>query len=264
MLISIIITVKNEEKNLDDLINSLLIQEMPYEIIFVDAYSEDKTWEILSEYSKRYSSLIKLYRKKGSRAAGRNYGVDKANGDYIAFVDGDVIVSENWLIEIRKSFREGADVVAGKTIQIGYKPFENLERIELFYKGVDVTYPSCNLAYRKDLFLKIGGFDEWFITAEDIDLNIRAVEIGAKLIYNPHAIVYHRTRDSWRAFIRQAFWNGYGRKQLTIKHGKLWEYYRPQRLLNKSNLSFAGMLRLGAAFTGYLYCKIIGGKKHAY
>jgi len=257
VFISIVITVRNEERHISDLLDSLIIQEPPFEIIIVDAHSEDRTRDIVKKYQEEYD-FIHLYEKGGSRGEGRNYGVKKATGDYVAFTDGDDIVNPFWLTEIRRSFRKGADVVAGKTIYIGYGPWEKLERVELFYKGFDVTFPSCNLAYRKELFEKIGGFDPWFITAEDIDLNMRAVDAGAKIIYNPRAIVYHRTRDSFYSFVKQAFWNGYGRKQLTMKHGSLWNRYKPQRMLNPSQLSFWGIIRLSFAIMGYLACKLYG------
>lgn len=259
MFISIVITVRNEEKHISDLLDSLVIQEPPFEIIIVDAHSEDKTREIVKKYQEDYD-FIHLYEKGGSRGVGRNYGVQKASGDYVAFTDGDDIVNPFWLTEIRRSFREGADVVAGKTIYIGYGPWERLERVELFYRGFDVTFPSCNLAYRKGLFEKIGGFDPWFVTAEDIDLNMRAVDAGAKIVYNPRAIVYHRTRDSFYSFAKQAFWNGYGRKQLTMKHGRLWGKYKPQRMINPKQISLWGSIRLVFALMGYLACKLYGEK----
>ncbi len=257
---SIVITVRNEERYISYLLDSLVIQEQPFEIIIVDAHSTDATREIVKKYQERYD-FIHLYEKGGSRGVGRNYGVEKASGNFVAFTDGDDLVNPFWLKEIRKSFKEGADVVAGKTIYIGYGPWEKLERVELFYKGMDVTYPSCNLAYRKELFKEIGGFDPWFITAEDIDLNMRAVEHGAKIVYNPNAIVYHRTRDSFFSFAKQAFWNGYGRKQLTIKHGRLWNQYKPQNMINPSQLSFWGTVRLGFAIMGYIACKLYGDRK---
>ena len=108
------------------------------------------------------------------------------------------------------------DVAAGRTIQIGYWAFEALDRVELDVQGVDVTHPSCNLAYRKEVFERAGGFDGWFVTAEDIDLNLRAVRGGAELAYREEAVVYHRARDTFTGFFRQAYWNGYGRKQLTM------------------------------------------------
>ncbi len=259
MFISIVITVRNEEKHISDLLDSLVIQEPPFEIIIVDAHSEDKTREIVKKYQEDYD-FIHLYERGGSRGVGRNYGVQKASGDYVAFTDGDDIVNPFWLTEIRRSFREGADVVAGKTIYIGYGPWERLERVELFYRGFDVTFPSCNLAYRKGLFEKIGGFDPWFVTAEDIDLNMRAVDAGAKIVYNPRAIVYHRTRDSFYSFAKQAFWNGYGRKQLTMKHGRLWGKYKPQRMINPKQISLWGSIRLVFALMGYLACKLYGEK----
>ncbi len=260
VFISIVITVKNEERYIGNLLDSLVIQEKPFEIVIVDAHSEDRTREIVKRYMKKYD-FIHLYEKGGSRGEGRNYGVKMASGEYVAFTDGDDIANPFWLKEIRKSFMNGAYVVAGKTIYIGYGPWEKLERVELFYRGFDVTYPSCNLAYRKELFEEIGGFDPWFMTAEDIDLNIRAVEKGAKIVHNPRAIIYHRTRDSFYSFAKQAFWNGYGRKQLTMKHGGMWKHYKPQNMFNPSQLCFWGSIRLFFAFLGYMACKLYGEKR---
>lgn len=253
MLISIIITVKNEARDMPDLLDSLVVQEQPIEIIVVDAHSEDGTQEIVEDYSDIYE-FIHLYVMGGTRGKARNFGVDKANGELVAFIDGDEIVNPFWAEEMRKSAKK-YDVVAGKTIQIGYHGFEELERVELFHKGYDITYPSCNLLYDKRLFEEIGGFDPWFQTAEDIDLNLRAVEAGAEIGHNEKAIVYHRTRGSFYGFFKQAFWNGFGRKQLTKKHGKLWSNYSPGKMLDH-HMNFWYFVRLFPAFLGYLSCKI--------
>ena len=258
MLISVVITVRNEEKNIANLLDSLLIQEKPFEVVIVDAHSTDNTIGLIKKYQKKYS-FIKLYVMGGTRGVGRNYGVKMAKGEAVAFIDGDDIPNPFWLKELRKSALKGADVVAGRSIAIGYRPFEELERVELDYKGYDVTYPSCNLLYGKSLFEKIGGFDPWFITAEDIDLNIRAVRAGAKLVYNPRAIVYHKTRDTFMGFFKQAFWNGYGRKQLTMKHGNLWGRYKPTNMLDH-HFTFCYAVRLGIALLGYTACRLYGTK----
>jgi len=141
---------------------------------------------------------------------------------------------------------------------VGRAAYANLERVELYQGGNDVTFPSCNLAYRRSLFLQLGGFDPRFITAEDIDLNLRAVQAGVHIRYIPEAIVYHRMRPTWFRFLYQAFWNGYGRKQLTEKHGTLWGNYRYRRLLTgqRTMLSWA---RLVAALTGYFTRVVTGG-----
>ncbi len=257
MLISVIITVKNEERDIPDLLDSLVVQDPPIEVIIVDAGSTDRTRDIVRDYMETYE-FIELYHKGGTRGAGRNYGVKKANGDLIAFIDGDEIVNPFWAEEMRKSAKE-YDVVAGKTIQIGYHAFEELERVELFHKGYDITYPSCNLLYHRDIFEKIDGFDTWFQTAEDIDLNYRAVEAGARIGYNENAIVYHRTRGSFYGFFKQAFWNGFGRKQLTWKHGSLWKDYSVSDMLDHQMTPWY-FARMFPAFLGYLGCKLFGNK----
>ncbi len=246
---SIVVTVRNEERNLPPLLDSLVIQEQPFEVVIVDAGSEDRTREIAKEYGERYP-FVRLYAKGGTRGAGRNYGVEKSDGAYVAFTDGDCIASPFWLRNLRAG-AAAADVVAGKTVQMGYRPFEDLERVELLYQGYDITFPSCNLAYPRGRFLALGGFDPWFVTAEDIDLNLRAVEAGARIGYREDAIVYHRTRASWFDFVRQAYWNGAGRKQLTLKHGRLWSSYRPREMFRRQPPTPAAVLRLGGALLGY-------------
>src|SRR3990172_8231162 len=77
---------------------------------------------------------------------------------------------------------------------------------------VTVGNEERNLAGGGGGFLGLGGFDEWFRTAEDIDLNLRAGDAGATIAYEPEAVVYHRTRGSYYGFLRQAFWNTDGRK----------------------------------------------------
>ena len=251
-------TVRNEARNIAALLDSLVIQENPLEIIVVDAGSEDPTREIVQRYERSYD-FIHLFIHGGTRGAGRNFGVSRARGEAVAFIDGDAIASPFWIRELREALAS-ADVVAGRSIQIGYRPFEDLERVELFVRDVDVTYPSSNLAYRKSVLEEIGGFDEWLVTAEDIDLNLRAVLAGHKIGYRANAIIYHRTRDSYFDFLRQAFWNGVGRKQLTLKHGSLWGAYRPFEMLHR-RATFWSLVRLAVALTGYAAAKIFGAPR---
>ncbi|MFQ6061511.1 MAG: glycosyltransferase [Thermoplasmata archaeon] len=258
MFISVVVTVKNEERNIVDLLDSLVTQEGPREILIVDAHSTDKTQDIVRSYQERYK-CVKYFLKGGTIGAGRNYGVEQSEGDAVAFIDGDCIANPFWLKKMREGLKE-AQVVAGRTIQVGYHAFEDLERVELIYKGFDITFPTCNLAYDKELFRRIGGFDEWFLTAEDIDLNLRAVEEGAKILYKKDAVVYHRTRGSFYNFYKQALWNGAGRKQLTMKHGRLWKNYRPTEMF-KRQANLWSLSRLAAALLGYVGYKFFGKRR---
>jgi glycosyltransferase involved in cell wall biosynthesis len=252
MKISVVLNLLNEKRHIRDLLDSLITQEQPFEIVIVDAGSWDGTVETIKEYMVKYPD-VKFYHKPGSRGESTNYGIMKSTGDAMATIGGDCIANPFWLREMRKSLKD-YDIVAGKTINIGYHAFEDLERVELFHQGVDISYPSASMVWKKEVFDKVVGFDPWFVTAEDIDLNLRGVSEGFKFGHNPDAIVYHRTKGSFRGFLKQAFWNGWGRKQLTMKHGYLWSSYKPQRLLETSKSAWA-VVRLLFAALGYLCCK---------
>lgn len=256
MKISVVLTLYNEERNIADLLDSLVVQDPPMEILAVDAYSKDRTVAIIKEYENRYPT-VKLLMCGGKRGKSRNYGIERATGDVVAFIDGDCIANPFWMREMRQSVEEGAAVVAGKTIAMGLRSWEELERVELNYKGFDLSFPSCNIAFKKEVLDEIGGFDDWFITAEDIDLNLRAVAKGHALRFNPKMIVYHRLKSTLYGFFRQAFWNGAGRKQLTMKHGNMWTRYDPLRMF-KQKMTFWSFTRLAVAVAGYLGYKLFG------
>jgi glycosyltransferase involved in cell wall biosynthesis len=257
--VSIVITVRNEAPHLPDLFDSLLRQEPPFEIILVDAQSRDGSLTVAQRYTRDRPGIVRALEHAGSRGIGRNEGARQARGALIAFIDGDCIADSKWLARLRQGLAESA-VAAGRTVVVGRTAYANLERVELYQGGSDVTFPSCNLAYRRALFVQLGGFDPRFITAEDIDLNLRAVHSGAHIRYVPDALVYHRVRPTLLRFLYQAFWNGYGRKQLTEKHGMLWGNYRYRRLL-QGQRSVLAWARLVGAMAGYFTRVVTGGDR---
>jgi glycosyltransferase involved in cell wall biosynthesis len=253
--VSVVLTVLNEERNLQDLLESLAVQSVPNEVLVCDAGSTDRTVAITRRFAENYPQ-IRLLHAPGRRGATRNAGVRAARGDYVAFVDGDCIANPFWLERLLETTqRQKAPIVAGRTIHLGYWAFVRLGRVELPRRGQDVTVPSSNLLYDRRIFLALDGFDPRFITAEDMDLNFRAVEAGHTITTEEKAVVYHRARDTISGFIEQAFWNGYGRKQLTLKHGGLWQEYSFKRML-ENQMTLWGLVRIAAATMGYLLCKI--------
>lgn len=253
---SIVITVRNEEKNLRDLLDSLAPQHHVREVIVVDAMSSDGTAAIARSYGDRLPGL-QVIRRPCRRGEGRNIGAAAATGELLAFTDGDCVANPFWTERLVAAWgNDGNRVVAGRTIRTGYWAFTKLHRVELPHRGQDTTWPSCNLAYPRTLFERLGGFDPAFVTAEDIDLNFRAAAVGSRILHAPDAIVYARARDSIGGFLQQAYWNGYGRKQLTQKHGGLWRDYSLGRLLRLQGGSVWGLLRMGAGFVGYLDAKL--------
>jgi glycosyltransferase involved in cell wall biosynthesis len=261
MKVSVVIITRNEEKYIKDLLDSLVTQTiLPHEIIVVDAESEDNTQQIVRQYMRQYG-FVKLYIDRGTRGEGRNHGAYKATGDVIAFIDADCIANAFWIQELIESMKN-ADVVAGESVRLGYHAFSDLERVGIMHNGVDVTYPSCNLAYKKKVFKNIKGFDPSFKEAEEVELNFRAVDAGYKLVYQPKAIVYHRVRETIRGFIKQSFWYGFGRKELTLKHGSLWSKYNVIDMVKiTANESIWKLIRLFVSSFGYFTCKFFIGKQ---
>lgn len=257
-LISIIVTVLNEGKHLRDLLESLVVQEPPYEVLVVDAGSSDGTQDIARRFEREFPGF-RLLVAPGSRGHSRNVGVERASGEYVAFIDGDCIANAFWLKHLR-GHATSNKVIAGRSVRIGYWAFERLERVELRRRGYDITFPSSNLLYPRAAFQRIGGFDPRFVTAEDIDLNFRAVESGLAIQEASDAVVYARARDSISGFVRQAFWNGYGRKQLTLKHGSLWGEYKFHRML-QGHVTFWALVRMTSAVFGYLNCLLRESRK---
>lgn len=258
-LVSVVITVRNESQHIEQLLESLAAQETPLEVVLVDAQSRDGTLEAAEAFAKRHPDLLRVFERVGSRGVGRNAGVHEARGEWVAFTDGDCFADSQWLRQLRKGFGRSS-VVAGRTVTVGKPRYGQLERVELWQEGYDVTFPSCNLAYRRELFDRLGGFDPRFITAEDIDLNMRAVLTGASITYVPDAVIYHHVRTTFFRFLIQAFWNGYGRKQLTEKHGRLWGRYRVRRLISDQK-GLMAWLRLSAALAGYATRVATGGNR---
>jgi glycosyltransferase involved in cell wall biosynthesis len=257
-LVSVVITVRNEAPHIDQLLESLLAQEGPFEVVLVDSKSRDGTREMAEAFAARHPGVLRVFEREGSRGIGRNAGAHEARGEFVAFIDGDCFADPLWLKQLREGL-VSSPVVAGRTVVVGKHRYGQLERVELLQKGFDVTFPSCNLAYRRELFAALGGFDTRFITAEDIDLNMRAVQAGAPIHYRPEAVVYHHMRTTFLRFLIQAFWNGYGRKQLTEKQGSLWGRYRVRRLITDQR-GIMAWIRLTAALAGYA-TRVATGRK---
>ena len=250
MKASVVVTVKNEGKNLPGLLD-VLIRDQDIEIIIVDSESTDNTEEIVNGYAKKHKG-IKLIRKRSTRGMGRNIGVENSSSELILFTDGDAIPHEGW-VECMISCLSDHDLVAGESRSLEGKGTSAMPRVKLYRNGFEITLPSMNLGIRKSLFDSLGGFDESFVTAEDIDLNLRAVVNGARFMECRECIVYHRSRGGFSGLATQAFWNGYGRRQLRHKNIGIWKTIEKGKT-GAGDISFQWFLRNAFGVAGYVYC----------
>jgi len=253
MKISVVLTTKNEEKNIGELLESLSNQEEPYEVLVVDSDSTDKTQEIVKKYSKKKKN-IRLLIHPGTRAESMNYGIQQSTGDAVAFIGGDDIADKNWIKDVREALND-SEIVAGNLISKKFDRFGKVSNVKFFHKGVNISYPGTNTTYKKQVLDKLGGFDPWFFSAEDLELNLRAVDAGYKIAHNEKPKVYYRPRNNPFDFIKQSFWYGTGRKLLGLKHGSIWQSHSAIDIL-KTQFSLLGIAKMLLGLLGYIYCVV--------
>lgn len=116
-MISIIITAYNAEKTIEKCLNSILDTKYnDYEIIVINDGSTDNTEEVIQLFA---TDKIKYFSKPNTGVAdSRNFGIEKANGDYITFVDSDDYVSNNYFENVNKYIEQGVDLIKRKGIII--------------------------------------------------------------------------------------------------------------------------------------------------
>lgn len=238
MKITVAIPVYNEEKYIEECLNSIVNNtRVPDEIIVADGLSEDRTKERVS----RFPQVKLLTNTKRTAASGRNLAISEASGDIIIFTDGDCCADSKWIENIEKAFeRYHPDALGGKvapaTAENRYEEFWNrlawntlMSFGDKGYKVVDRTmndaFVTANCAYRKDLLNELAGFDEWFgNNAEDVDLSWRALASGADMRYIPEAVIYAHGVTTLKGIRKKSFRNGISSSKIQKRYGSRLNY----------------------------------------
>lgn len=231
MKYSIIVPVYNRPDEVDELLASLLHQEeKDFEVIVVEDGSQVPCGDVCQRYAGRME--LRYYEKPNSGPGqSRNYGAERAKGEYLLILDSDVVVPPGYLKAISEELeRQPADAFGGpdcshpsftdiqKAISYSMTSFFTTGGIRGGKKKLDKFYPrSFNMGIRRDVYLRLGGFSRMRF-GEDIDFSIRIFQAGCHCRLFPGAWVWHKRRTDFRKFWRQVFNSGIARINLYKKY----------------------------------------------
>ena len=196
-MISIILPIRNEEKHISDVLESIINQNkinFDIEIIVVDGISKDSTRDIVNEFINKYENVFLIDNPKKIVPVGFNIGLSKAKGDIIIRVDGHTTIDSDYIFNcVNKLNTIDAANVGGLMSANGEKFIDKIVAIatsSIFGVGnsyfhfskidryVDTVYLG---AWKKEIFEKYGGFDEELVRNQDDEFNFRLMQNGEKI-----------------------------------------------------------------------------------
>ena len=224
---SLIICSRNRPDLLAELVVSILQgEEVPTELVVVDD-SDSPNVRLQNLVTDRSCEIRYIWNRSVGLSRANNTGIATARYDMIIFTQDDVLVTPTWFGVIVRSLLKakprtvvtGKVLPGGKEVGGGFAPStKSDEEIEVYEGriGLDVLYVQ-NMAIFRSAFDEIGEFDPDlgpgtpFPAAEDNDFAFRLLEAGYRIVYDPHAVIYHR---AWRSEDEYLWlhWN-YGRGQ---------------------------------------------------
>jgi glycosyltransferase involved in cell wall biosynthesis len=184
--VSVIVPAHNRKKELDVVLRSLISQSYPrekYEILVID--------DSVPPLKPAFRSVRYFHIPPSSHSRARNLGIRQAKGEIIAFTDDDCVPRRDWIEKICLPFQKPeTSGVEGKTVsekmEAGYHATENLGGNK---------YPTCNIAFRKNVLEEVGGFDEKYgFFREDTDLAFAVLSKNKKIVFAGDAVVFHPPR----------------------------------------------------------------------
>jgi glycosyltransferase involved in cell wall biosynthesis len=227
-LVSIIIPCRNEGEFIGPCLESILANDYPkdrLEVLVVDGMSDDDTRARAEEYAQRYPFIRVLENPRRTAPAALNIGLAQARGEVIMRMDAHSEYVRDYISRLVLALEEsGADNVGGRYatrpgdnsavaaaialalshpfgVGNAYYRLEVSERRE-----VDTVPYGC---YRREVFQRLGGFDEELIRNQDLEFNLRLRRQGGKILLVPDVVCYYRARRSLAKFAYMNFLNGY-------------------------------------------------------
>lgn len=223
-LVSVVMPVRDEARHIASCLQSLVDQDYPMErveVLVSDGMSTDGTRQIVEEFQRRFPYIRLIDNPAGIVPTALNMGVAASRGSVVLRVDGHTVLPPTYLRRCVALLEEvAADVVGGRIIHHGNSYIGEAIAIAMgsrFGTGnskyrhgnqAGETDTVQNAAYRRELFDRVGTFDERLIRNQDIEFHARVRSRGGYIHFDPTLQTLYHVRPTVSGFLRQAFANG--------------------------------------------------------
>jgi glycosyltransferase involved in cell wall biosynthesis len=219
--VSVVVCAYNAERTMDRCLASLAVLNYPdYEVIVVNDGSRDRTREIAEGYD--YCRIINQPNKGLSVA--RNVGAEAATGEIVAYTDSDCVADPDWLTYLVAKM-EASDLAAcggpnfpppeDDVVPAAVAVAPGGPTHVLISDEVAEHIAGCNMAFRREVLLQLGGFDPVYRAAgDDVDICWRFQDAGHTIGFSPAAVVWHFRRNTVAAYCAQQ--RGYGKAEALV------------------------------------------------
>lgn len=223
--VSVVMPILNEEKYIENCIDSLLLQDYPVECmewIFVDGGSTDRTLEILSDYSLKYSTLIKVLNNPEKIVpCAMNLGIAESKGKYIIRLDAHAEYASNYISKCVECLNSVDADNVGSVAETKSKGFTGNAIAKMLSSKFGVGNSQFRTngksgyvdtvpfgAFRREVFNNYGGFDERLVRNEDNEINYRIRKNGGKVYLSDEINLTYYCRDTVKGISNMAKSNG--------------------------------------------------------
>ena len=240
MKYSIIVPVFNRPDEVDELLESLCHQEVKdFEVIIV----EDGSKKPCKDVCDKYAGILDLhyyYKDNSGPGQSRNYGAERAKGEWLIVLDSDVVLPPDYMAAVNSAIlpspvtlHPSPSFAAFGGPDASHPSFTPIQKaisysMTSFFttggirggkgKKLDKFFPrSYNMGIRREVYQELGGFTKMRF-GEDIDFSYRIVEAGYQTALIPEAWVWHKRRTDFRKFFRQVYNSGIARINLEKRH----------------------------------------------
>ena len=224
---SVIVPVYNRIGEVEDLLKSLAEQSCKdFEVVLVEDGSTERCDQVARKYAEKVDVKY-FYKENEGRSIARNYGLERAQGDYFVFFDSDCVIPPDYFATLSRCLDENPlDCFGGpdaahdsftdmqKAINFSMTAFLTTGGIRGGKVQMEKFVPrSFNMGYSRRVWETVGGFREMF--SEDIDMSTRIRKAGFDIRLIREAFVYHKRRVDLQKFSRQTY--VFGMSRITLK-----------------------------------------------